>query len=66
MEFTFTQLKKLKAAYASGVLRVRYGDTDVTYQSMAQMKRAIAVIERELGVSTSKIKLTTVEYDKGL
>ena len=66
MEFTLAQLKKLKAAYASGVLRIRYGDTDVTYQSMAQMKRAIAVIEAELGINKPKIKLTTVEYDRGL
>ena len=65
-KFTPNQLQKLKAAYASGVLRVRYGDTDVTYQSMPHMKRAIAVLERELGVNPPKIKLTTFQYDKGL
>ena len=64
--FTDEQLKKLKTAYASGVLRVRYGDTDVTYQSMAEMRRAITVMEKELGVKSRKIRLSTVEYDKGL
>ena len=66
INFNSDQLKKLKAAYASGVLRVRYGDTDVTYQSMTQMRRAISVLERELGVNYAPIKLSTLEYDKGL
>ena len=60
------QLKKLKAAYATGLLRVRYADTDITYQSMTEMKKAINQLEKELGVRSSKIKLSTVVYDKGL
>ena len=60
------QLKKLKAAYATGILRVRYADTDITYQSMTEMKRAINQLEKELGVRSGKIKLSTVVYDKGL
>ncbi len=63
---TKEQLKRLKASYASGILRVKYGDTDVTYQSMTEMKKAIAYLEKELGVRSSKIKLSTVVYDKGL
>ena len=64
--FTEDQLKKLKTAYASGVLRVRYGDTDITYQSMAEMRKAISVLEKELGVNKQKIRLSTVQYDNGL
>lgn len=65
-EITKNQLKQLKIAYTSGVLRVRYGDTDVTYQSMGDMKKAINRLEKELGHSSDKITLFTVEYDKGL
>ena len=63
---TEKQLKQLKAAYASGVLRVRYGDTDVTYQSMTEMKKAINRLEKELGHNSGKITFFTMEYDKGL
>lgn len=48
--FTLDQLASLKKAYARGVLRVREGDTWVEYQSMTQMKNAIELIERELGI----------------
>ena len=62
---TQNQLKNLKEAYASGVLRVRYADSEVMYQSMNQMKKAINRLEKELGLAP-KIKLFTQEYDKGL
>ena len=63
---TEKQLKQLKAAYASGVLRVRYQDSDVTYQSMSEMKKAIIRLEKELGHNSGKIAFFTMEYDKGL
>ena len=65
-EITKNQLKQLKSSYTSGVLRVRYGDTDVTYQSMVDMKKAINRLEKELGHRSDKITLFTVEYKKGL
>jgi ERCC4-type nuclease len=48
--FTHEQLASLKKAYARGVLRVREGDTWVEYQSMKQMREAIALMEAELGI----------------
>ena len=60
------QLKMLKQAYASGILRVRYGDTEITYQSMVDMKKAISSLERKLGISSSKIHLFQPEYSSGL
>ena len=60
------QLRKLKAAYASGVLRVRYGDVDLTYQSMEQLRKAITLLERDLGKRNGRIRLKTQRYDKGL
>lgn len=48
--FTLEQLANLKKAYARGVLRVREGDTWVEYQSMTQMRQAIADMEAELNI----------------
>nr|WP_067285748.1 hypothetical protein [Marinobacterium profundum] len=50
--FTLDQLASLKKAYARGVLRVREGDTWVEYQSMVQMRRAIADMEAELQIES--------------
>lgn len=50
MSYTLDQLNNLKKAYARGVLRVREGDTWIEYQSMQQMRKAIADIEAELGI----------------
>ena len=32
------QLQTLKEAYTFRILRVKYGDTEITYQSMGKMK----------------------------
>lgn len=54
MAFTLEQLAKLKAAYAQGVLQVRDGNDFVEYQSMQQMRIAIADIEAELNANTGR------------
>lgn len=64
--FSKEQLAKLKAAYASGVLRYRHGETEVTYQSMEEMRKAISRMEREMGRKERRIRLSTVEYSRGL
>lgn len=46
--YTVDQLANLKKAYARGVLRVREGDTQIEYQSMAAMRQAINDMEAEL------------------
>lgn len=46
--FTQDTLNELKQAYASGVLKVREGETWFEYQSMAQMAEAIDRIEAYL------------------
>lgn len=42
------QLVILKQARSSGVLRVRDGDTDITYRSVEELNLAIASLTREL------------------
>jgi hypothetical protein len=63
--FTLEQLQKIKEAYASGVLRVHFGDQIVQYKSEAEMRRIIAKIEAELGKKPVMTRLL-VTYGKGL
>lgn len=50
--YTVDQLANLKKAYARGVLRVREGDTQIEYQSMAAMRQAISDMEAELNTQS--------------
>jgi hypothetical protein len=50
MAFTLEQLNKLKDAYAQGALKVRYGDKEVTYRSVSEMKQVIHDMEKALGL----------------
>lgn len=59
------QLRELKKAYSSGALRVKFGDTDITYKSEHEMRLTIERLERELGIA-SKPKLITPHFSKGL
>lgn len=51
MAFTQEQLAALDEAIASGTLRVRYGEKDLTYQSMDDLMKARALIARELAAA---------------
>ncbi len=59
------QLKTLKAAYASGVNRVRFGDQEITYKTEEEMRRIIERLERQLN-GAHKIKFVTPRFSKGL
>ena len=48
MAWTSADLDKVKAAIASGQLRVKYGDREIVYHTVEGMIRAKAEIEREL------------------
>jgi len=51
---TQAELDALKKSYHRGVLKVREGDTWVEYQSMKDMRIAIADAEAELSSSKPK------------
>jgi|GEM_PF-6871018 len=61
-----TQLQKLEAAYYSGVLKVREGDTWVEYQTATQMKTAIDDLRARLSNTVPKgtrfVKFTNKGY----
>jgi len=50
---TQTDIDKLKQAIARGVLKVRYDNEEVTYQSTEDMLKALAFAEAELAGSSS-------------
>lgn len=53
MAFTTADLDRLKAAFASGVTRVKIGDREVEYRSLSDLEKAIKAVEAELnGVSS--------------
>lgn len=67
MAYTATQLAALEAALASGVLNVRYSDgKSVTYQSVADLKTAIAEVKGGiLAGSTTRVRQIRMYSDKG-
>lgn len=48
--FTIEQYHALRNAIAAGSLSVEYGDKKVTYRSLADMERILALIGGELGL----------------
>jgi len=64
MPFTKKQLSELKKAYASGVLRLQYGDQSIIFKSEVEMRAAIEKMEKEIKNSSSA-KLVKLNF-KGL
>ncbi|MBL6934113.1 MAG: hypothetical protein ISR48_01750 [Alphaproteobacteria bacterium] len=54
MTWTQTELDALKAAYASGTLRVSYDGRTVEYGSEADLIRRIRVVERGIATAIGK------------
>ena len=67
MAYTLDQLSALEEAIASGALRVRYSDREVTYQSLDAMRKLRAEMRQELGLSASGSGVRRVAtFSKGL
>lgn len=64
MSYTQTQLDALRAALASGTVRVSYDGRTVEYRSIADLERAIATIERSLGQRTASSRVTYPEMTR--
>lgn len=62
MSWTHNDVKRLKAAIASGQLSVRHGDRQVTYQSIEAMLTALDRMEAELAAATPGRKPATRRY----
>lgn len=65
MAWTQTDLQTLEAAIASGARIVRYGDKEVTYQTLDQMRALRREMQAELGLSSGGRKYFA-RHSKGL
>lgn len=63
--WTTSEYKALKAAVASGTLRVSYSDRSVQYHSLDQMRSLLSDMERSLGISSEK-RYTVLTYSRDL
>ena len=50
MAYTTEDVEKLEAALASGAKEVEYNDRTVKYRSVKELKEAIQVVKKELGL----------------
>ena len=58
MTFTQTELDTLKAAYATGALRISHEGKTVEYASESDLLRRIRMIENELATASGKARST--------
>ena len=66
MAYTQAQLEALQQALASGELRVRFSDREVTYRSVQELEQAIATVQASLDVTAgTRIRQHRVYTDKG-
>lgn len=54
MAWTQTEIDTLRAAIATGVLRVDYADRSVTYKSTDEQLKALALMERSVNGTTAQ------------
>lgn len=66
MAFTQTEIDALKKAIASGVLTVRHGDTSTTYRSLAEMERALKMMQGEVNPASVAPRRTVASFSRGL
>ena len=64
MAYTSADLEKLERAIASGVMTVRHGDTQVTYQTLDEMQRAYdrikAAVQASSGSGRKRFSLAAI------
>lgn len=65
--YTEQQLQALRDALANGVRRVRFGDREIEYRSIEELKTAIAAAEADVAKNSGErvIRQIRVETQKG-
>jgi hypothetical protein len=63
--YTEAHLAALEAALASGALRVKSGDQDITYRSIAELREAIAAVKATLGVAGGRRAFYQPTFERG-
>ena len=67
MPYTEQQLQALRDALANGVRRVRFGDREIEYRTVEELKSALAVGEAELAAAngTPVVRQIRIATQKG-
>lgn len=64
--WTQAQLDAVKEAIASGALKVKYQDKEVTYRSTDELIRLKNEMEKDLGTKSKTMTRFVGIYDKGI
>lgn len=65
MAYSQTDLDAIEESIASGTLKVKYADKEVTYRSLDELMKIRDMIRRSLGKTSTSGNLNPV-YSKGL
>jgi len=65
MAYTQLQLDKLTDAIALGATTVRYGDKEIVYRSIKEMKLIKQEMEADLGKNVKTVNRKFAEYGRG-
>jgi hypothetical protein len=65
--YTDQQLQTLRDALANGVRRVRFGDREIEYRTVDELKQAIAVAEADVAKTSgsAQVRQIRVQTQKG-
>lgn len=65
MAFTAADIDKLKAAIATGALRVEFRDQVTVFRSLAEMKETLAMMIAEVYPDQTLVRRTVAGYRSG-
>jgi hypothetical protein len=65
MSYTQTQIDAMRAAIATGAMKVRMNGEEVTYRTLAEMRSVLAEMERDVTASTRPTHFNPA-FDRGI
>jgi hypothetical protein len=68
LAYAQADIDNLKEAIAQGALRVRFGDRDVIYRSLAEMQQTLTIMQNEVNGATGRKPTRQIRFvtSKGL
>lgn len=66
MAWTQADIIALEKAYAIGALKVKYGNNEIIYRSLAEMKQLLDDMRKQVHGASNYRTMATKVYSKGL